>query len=97
VDEDYKDIIIKLNDNIQSLMASYSTIKEDNIILSNEVNKLNSELNIYKEKLEEIENKYNNLRLARSIADGDSDDKDVKLKLNRIIREIDNCIALLNK
>jgi cell division protein FtsB len=43
VDEDYKDIIIKLNDNIQSLMASYSTIKEDNIILSNEVNKLNSE------------------------------------------------------
>ncbi|HNY43480.1 MAG: hypothetical protein QM212_05120 [Bacteroidota bacterium] len=97
MDEDYKDIIIKLNDNIQSLMASYSTIKEDNIILSNEVNKLNSELNIYKEKLEEIENKYNNLRLARSIADGDSDDKDVKLKLNRIIREIDNCIALLNK
>ena len=78
-------------------MASYSTIKEDNIILSNEVNKLNSELNIYKEKLEEIENKYNNLRLARSIADGDSDDKDVKLKLNIIIREIDNCIALLNK
>ena len=78
-------------------MASYSTIKEDNIILSNEVNKLNSELNIYKEKLEEIENKYNNLRLARSIADGDSDDKEVKLKLNRIIREIDNCIALLNK
>lgn len=78
-------------------MASYSTIKEDNIILSNEVNKLNSELNIYKEKLEEIENKYNNLRLARSIADGDSDNKDVKLKLNRIIREIDNCIALLNK
>ncbi len=78
-------------------MASYSTIKEDNIILSNEVNKLNSELNIYKEKLEEIENKYNNLRLARSIADGDSNDKDVKLKLNRIIREIDNCIALLNK
>lgn len=97
MDEDYKDIIIKLNDNIQSLMASYSTIKEDNIILSNEVNKLNSELNIYKEKLEEIENKYNNLRLARSIADGDSNDKDVKLKLNRIIREIDNCIALLNK
>lgn len=97
MDEDYKDIIIKLNDNIQSLMASYSTIKEDNIILSNEVNKLNSELNIYKEKLEEIENKYNNLRLARSIADGDSDNKDVKLKLNRIIREIDNCIALLNK
>ena len=78
-------------------MTSYSTIKEDNIILSNEVNKLNSELNIYKEKLEEIENKYNNLRLARSIADGDSDNKDVKLKLNRIIREIDNCIALLNK
>jgi len=97
VNEEYKDIIIKLNENIQSLISSYSTIKENNIILSNEVNKLNSELNIYKEKLEEIENKYNNLRLARSIADGDSDDKDVKLKLNRIIREIDNCIALLNK
>lgn len=97
MNEDYKNIIIKLNENINSLMLLYSKVKENNIVLSNEVNKLNSELNIYKNKLEETEEKYDNLRLARSVVAGNSDDNEAKLKLNKIIREIDNCIALLNK
>lgn len=97
MNEDYKNIITKLNENINSLMLLYSKVKENNIVLSNEVNKLNSELNIYKNKLEETEKKYDNLRLARSVVAGNSDDNEAKLKLNKIIREIDNCIALLNK
>ncbi|MCK9256239.1 MAG: hypothetical protein GX793_03665 [Bacteroidales bacterium] len=97
MNEDYKNIITKLNENINSLMLLYSKVKENNIVLSNEVNKLNSELNIYKNKLEETEEKYDNLRLARSVVAGNSDDNEAKLKLNKIIREIDNCIALLNK
>ncbi|MDD3687394.1 MAG: hypothetical protein PHE56_11570 [Bacteroidales bacterium] len=97
MNEEYNKLINKLNENIQKLMLLYSSEKEKNNKLSEEVNNLNNELNIYKAKYQEIERKYDNLKMARSL-DGDTpDEREARLKLNRIIREIDNCIALLNK
>jgi ABC-type uncharacterized transport system substrate-binding protein len=97
MNEEYNKLIAKLNENIQKLMLLYSSEKEKNIKLSEEVNNLNNELNIYKAKYQETERKYDNLKMARSI-DGDTqDEREARIKLNRIIREIDNCIALLNK
>ncbi len=97
MNEEYNKIIINLNENIKRLKLLYLELKNENVNLSNEVNILNSELNIYKNKLDETEKKYDNLKLARNIVGKDGEDNEAKLKLNRIIREIDNCIALLNK
>jgi len=44
-----------------------------------------------------IENKYESLKLAKIIAPSSTDSHDAKIKLNRIVREIDRCISLLNK
>lgn len=97
MNEEYNKLIAKLNENIQKLMLLYSSEKEKNSKLSDEVNNLNNELNIYKAKYQETERKYDNLKMARSL-DGDNlDEREARIKLNRIIREIDNCIALLNK
>jgi hypothetical protein len=98
MNEEYNKLIAKLNENIQKLMLLYSSEKEKNNKLSEEVNNLNNELNIYKAKYQETERKYDNLKMARSLNGADTpDEREARLKLNRIIREIDNCIALLNK
>ena len=41
--------------------------------------------------------KSEDLKFARSLLGADKDSHGAKLKLNKIVREIDNCIALLNK
>ncbi len=47
--------------------------------------------------IEELEEKNQQLTLAKSLlADGESA-QDARIKINRIVREIDKCIALLNK
>jgi hypothetical protein len=97
MNEEYDKIITKLNDNIQELIFAYKSEKENNEKLSSELEKITNELNIYINKFKELEQKYNNLKLAKMISEEDGDEKDAKLKLTRIIREIDNCIALLNK
>ena len=97
MNEEYDKIIIKLNLNIQKLISAYESEKERNKKLSESIEKSNEELNIYINKYQELEHKYNNLKLAKTIIGDEDDKKDAKIKLAKIIREIDNCIALLNK
>jgi len=46
---------------------------------------------------EELEQKYELLKMAGSIVGADHDAHEAKIKINRIIREIDQCIAMLNR
>jgi len=47
--------------------------------------------------LGEIEGKYNQQQLAKAVLASSGDNHDAKIKVNRIVREIDQCIALLNR
>ncbi|MDD2634608.1 MAG: hypothetical protein PHW82_03825 [Bacteroidales bacterium] len=96
MNEEYNKVLQKLNENIANVILLYNKEKEHCNELSKEVRMLNEELNIYKNKYKEIDNKYENLKLAKAI-NSEVGDSEAKIKLNRIIREIDNCIALLNK
>ncbi|HNQ67377.1 MAG TPA: hypothetical protein PKN32_03285 [Bacteroidales bacterium] len=86
-----------MKENIQKLILLYTKEKEKNKELSKEVKHISNELNIYINKNKEVEKKYENLKLAKALDGINGEDKEAKLKLNKIIREIDNCIALLNK
>lgn len=54
-------------------------------------------VNQQKHKIEELEYRYNNLKTARSLASENEEMHDAKIRVNRIVREIDKCIALLNR
>ncbi len=97
MNEEYNKLISKVNGNIHKLILLYKEEKDKNSKLLNEIDSSNNELNIYKAKYQEFERKYDNLKMAKSFDGNTTDDKEARLKLNKIIREIDNCIALLNK
>ena len=44
-----------------------------------------------------MNNKYNKLKLAKRLLASSGDSHDAKIKINRIVREIDKCVALLNR
>ena len=44
----------------------------------------------------DLEAKYTNLKMARTISLYDKDIKDTKQRLSNLVREVDKCIALLN-
>jgi hypothetical protein len=48
------------------------------------------------EKFEELKRRYENLKVARVLAEGDPDNQAAKQKITKLIREVDKCIALLN-
>jgi hypothetical protein len=65
--------------------------------LNEEIKKLRKELEQKEQESKQLENKYESLKLAKIIATSSTDSHDAKIKLNRIVREIDRCISLLNK
>lgn len=49
-----------------------------------------------KKQGEQAQQEYANLKLAKMIEVGDSDVRDAKTRITKLIHEVDKCIALLN-
>jgi len=81
-----KEIINKLENeksNVSKLKKDYDELKK----------KSDQKINEYKA----LEQKYNNLKLAKVLVSETEESHDAKIKVNKIVREIDKCIALLNR
>ncbi|TKG94376.1 hypothetical protein EYV94_13940 [Puteibacter caeruleilacunae] len=92
-----ENILLKdIQQNVQKAMGMVNTLKLEKKELEFEKSKLLDEIERLKEENEMIQRKYDNLKLAKSLIE-DGDNVDAKLKINKIVREIDKCIALLNR
>ena len=92
----------------KKLLNTFETQLRHLIYLHDELKRENTELkkllNIEKLKNEkvqaqydELEVSYTNLKTATAISLNGSDVKETKLRLSKLVREIDKCIALLNE
>jgi hypothetical protein len=94
---DKEDLINTLQANIKKLVSLYESEK----VSGNALKKINSDLlekiKLKDEELEKLEAKCNNLKIARSVSTKGDDIQQAKMKVNSLVREIDKCIALLNR
>ena len=94
---DKEEIINQLQSNILSLKNLYE--KERGIC--NELKMANSELSKKLSQkdfeIESLEVKLSTLKLAKSLSGNNNDMHDAKIKVTNLVREIDKCIALLNR
>ena len=90
-------VISTLNQNIEKLKAQYHKALEENDRLSANLEKLNIELKNKEEENEGLIKKYESLKMAKTIAAASGDAHDAKIKINRLVREIDKCISLLDR
>ena len=92
----------------KKLLNSFETQLRHLIYLHDELKRENAELKklLENEKLknekvqaqyDELEVSYTNLKTATTISLNGSDVKETKLRLSKLVREVDKCIALLNE
>lgn len=91
-------VVEEVYQKVQKIVSERNALEENIISLQERVAELELDLQQEKSSLEELEQKYKVLKLAKSL-DGEKTEsgKDLKLKINEMVREIDKCIALLNK
>ena len=89
--------IIRLKTLTGNLISAY----EKKVILIHKLEEKSSRLEIenkdYKHKITELEEKTEILKTAKTISLSEKDKTEVKEKINKIVREIDKSIGLLNE
>ncbi len=97
MDVEQKDIVGVLKEKVKKLLSLYNNLKSVNVGLKKQTEELKIQLKNKEAELDFLKNKYNKLKLAKSFLASAEDKHDAKIKINRIVREIDKCIALLNR
>ena len=91
------DSVDTLKDKVRKVISMYQQQKDKNEQLNKENQELINKLKSAEQKLNELENQYKKLKLAKTMMASSHDVRDARLKVNRMVREIDKCIALLNR
>jgi archaellum component FlaC len=86
-----------LNKNIQLLFNEFEGVENKNKMLEDEIERLKTEIELLKREKSELSQKNEQMKLATLILSGVDENREAKQKINKLIREIDKCIALLNK
>lgn len=81
---------------LRHLMYLHDELKRENAAMKQLLNDKDKEIIKMKDNYKVLEDSYANLKIARMISINDSEIKDTKLRLSRLVREVDKCIALLN-
>ena len=97
MDYNYDEIIKDFRQKIKTIVNLYEAEKEKNKELTLNNLKLEEKLSRNNKDYKTLQTRYNNLKLAKTLTASAKDAHDAKMKVNGLVREIDKCIALLNK
>jgi len=90
-------MISSLEEKIKRVILFAEKLKTLNGQLQQQVDKLSGQLSVKSQEMEVLESKYQSLKFAKTLTSSPEDVRNVKLQVNRMVREIDKCIALLNR
>ena len=91
------DIVVKLEQKIDKLVESYKSEKEENRMLRTQIAQISNQLEQSASSYALLQDEFDKLKIAKTIEASSADVRDTKQRINQIVREIDKCIALLNR
>lgn len=95
--EEDRKLIGSFEGKLRHLMFLFDELKQENADLKLLLTQKDKELKQLELSRKELEARYTDLKMARTISLYDKDIKDTKQRLSSLVREIDKCIALLNE
>ena len=93
-----KNLVENIEKKVSKLIQLYQSVQKEKEEILTENNKLKSDLSDKYESIKKLEEKIKLLRITKSVSTQDDErNKESRQKINEYVREIDKCIALLNK
>ena len=94
---DLSEIVDSLENRISELLQNYEKMQLTTENLKKELDVLKSKQDQYRSDIEEWRDKCSSLKLANSILGSEEYNRETKLKINALVREIDQCIVQLSE
>ncbi|RDK85360.1 hypothetical protein [Marinirhabdus gelatinilytica] len=94
---DLSKIVDSLENRISKLLHRYEKLKQKNIRLEAQAEETRKLLETSQEETQLWKDKCSSLQLANSMLGSDQHKRETKLKINALVREIDQCISQLSE
>ena len=95
--EEAKKLLSTFEARLRHLIYLHDELKRENAELKQLLEEEKKENERILAEYKELERSYTNLKTATTISLNGSDVKETKLRLSKLVREVDKCIALLNE
>ncbi len=86
-----------LNKKLDELLNRHHNLKREYAELKSGNEELRNELQERDARIKELESKYERVRLSEALLGEEGNASEAKKKINELVREIDKCVALLNR
>lgn len=90
-------LLSELKVKLDKLINIYLLTKKEKQQLIEEQSLFKEQIRMLNLKNNDIVKKMEDLKFAKSLLGADENSYEAKIKINRLVREIDKCVALLNK
>lgn len=92
-----KNIVNKIEVKLGKLIAKYQQVKQEKLILQQENEDFVASFKLKEIEILNLQEKVKLMNISKSVDASKQEVKETRLKINEYVREIDKCIALLNK
>ena len=92
-----KNIVKNIEVKLRKLIVKCQEAKQENLILKKENKDFLESLNLKEIEIINLQEKIKLMNISKSVDVSNQEVKETRLKINEYVREIDKCIALLNK
>ncbi len=93
-----RDLVVNIESKVNKIISLYNSLKKEKEEILEENKRLKSEVEDRDKDIKRLEEKIKLLRITKSVSTQDAEkNKESRQKINEYVREIDKCIALLNK
>ena len=92
-----EDMICSLEEKINRVIQVAGKLGFKNRQLQQQIDELSGQLRAKNQEMEVLESKFQSLKLTKTMISSPEDIRNVKFQVNQMVREIDKCIALLNR
>ena len=90
----YEELIAAFELKLRKLMSEYQSLQEQNAELKAELERKHTDLMHAHQDVLELRKNYDHLRIARNLGVSQEDRNESKQRINKMVREIDKCLAL---
>ena len=95
-DQGYEELTL-LNKKLEELFERYNNLRTKNVELKSENESIKNLLQERNEKIKELETKYERIKISGALVGEGENAAEAKKKINELVREIDRCVALINR
>lgn len=93
----YEELIKNFESKLRILISGYKSLQEKNTLLVSELERRQNDLMLAHREILALRQNYDHLRMARTLAVTDEEKATSKKRIDKMVREIDKCLALLDE